>query len=518
MALIWLGGAWLAGIVLAHATARWWPVPVLVGAVLVVFAALYPEYRRRLVLLLLLPAIVAAAAYRTGLARASPAQLPPGTIEAVRGTVVDWPLRGGRDTRATLRLTAARVDGRWNDASGQVRLIAPLYPELWRGDQLELTGYYRPLEELPWRAALERRGQYGEFRAFVPRVVIAAPRDELVGRRFALVTGSKETLLRAVAQPQAGLITGVLLGDTTLLPVRSRLAFSATGTSHIMALSGWNIALVAGALQLLGTRMRRARSLPWLLGSTALIWAYTMLVGGGPTIVRAAIMGTLYLLATATGRRGDPLTALVVAATAMTAVAPSLILDIGFQLSCAATAGMVLLSGRLARAWGRVPPLAREGLAATVAAELFTLPLVMHYFGRASLVTLPANLLVEPLVPLVMLSGTLTVLAGALPLSVAALVGLVAWLPAQLLLVVVERLGALPWASVPVPPFGWGAVAAAYATMAAVAAGVAQREKPRALLAATRPPALWASRRALTGFATSSAVLLWLGLLARWLF
>lgn len=517
MALIWLGSAWLAGLTMGHATGDWWRIPLLGGAALAGFAALYHEHRRRVLPLLLAPLLIAAGAYRADQARPAPARLPPGTIDAVRGVVVDWPVRGGRDTRATLRLSAARADGAWQDAAGQVRLIAPLYPELWRGDQLEPTGYFRAREELPWRAALERRGQAGEFRAFQPRVVVAAPRDDLTGRRVTLVAGSKETLLRSAPQPQAGLIAGILLGDATLLPNELRSAFSNSGTSHIMALSGWNIAIVAGLLHLLGHRLGRARSAPWLLLSTALVWSYTLLVGGGPTIVRAAIMGTLYLLASATGRRGDALTALVVAAVAMTAVAPGVLLDIGFQLSCAATAGIVLLSSRFTSAMRRVPSLLREGIAATVAAELFTLPLVAHYFGRASMVTLPANLLVEPLVPLVMLGGALTVLSSALPVPLAPVLGLLTWLPAQLLLIVVERLGSLPWASATAPPPGWGAVALAYGGLALLVSGGSPRRVTLALRGAYQDRSLTGSGRAVAGFAASGAILLWLTLLARWL-
>ena len=106
-----------------------------------------------------------------------------------------------------------------------------------------------------------------------------------------------------------------------------------------------------------------------------------------------------------------------------------------------------------------MPPLVAEGAAATLAAELFTLPLALHHFGRLSTVGLPANLLVEPLVPLVMLGGVLTALAGVPGGVVGDAVGLAPWLPARLLLAVVEGLGALPWATAGVPVPAWPLVA-----------------------------------------------------------
>lgn len=516
MSLVWLGGAWLAGVALGLGGGAWWRVPTMVGLALVACVALYPEYRRRTLPLLLLPLVVATAAWRADPARPAPARLPAGKIDAVRGVIADWPVRGGRDARATLRLTAARANGAWSEASGQLRVVAPLYPELWRGDHVETAGYLRTSTAPSWRDSLARRGLDGEFQAFSPRVVAGAPRDDLAGQRAASVADGKEALLRALPQPQAGLAIGIVLGDASQLPDRLRDSFNATGTSHVMALSGWNIALVAGMLQLLGRRLGRARGPVWLLCSSAVLWSYTLLVGGGPTLVRAAIMGTLYLLASATGRRGDALTALAFAATIMTAVAPSVLLDIGFELSCAATAGLVLLSGRLARALQWAPPFIAEGIAATVAAEVFTLPLVIHYFGRVSIVSLPANLLIEPLVPPIMVGGAATLLATAIPAPLAPLVGLVTWLPAQLLLVVVERLGSLPGARLSMPPLGWGAVTLVYAFIALALALVPRRHLLVTALAAPRTRSFAAVGSGLLGFCAASCVVLWIGLLARW--
>lgn len=469
MRLVCLGSAWLAGIALGLATTfDWWPVALGSALALAFLALLYPEARRSILATLALLVALALGAWRASLSHPAPADLPAGQITAVRGAVVDWPARGDRTASITVAVDAVRVGERWQGGSARVRAYVPLYPVLWRGDRVELRGYYRAAAALPrasTRDALQRRGLHGEFRAFSLQTIEAAVRGDLAGHWGGLVGGIEALLRRQIPRPEAELVAGILLGDALLLPAALRDAFNATGTAHIMALSGWNIALVAGLCQLLGRRLGWARSPLWLLGSAGVLWLYTLLVGGGPTIVRAALMGTLYLLASATGRRGDALTALVAAALVMTAVAPGTLLDCGFQLSCAATAGLILAAGRVARVLRRLPPGLAEGLAATVVAELFTLPLVLHYYGRLATVTLPANLLVEPLVPLVMAGGALTVVAGLASDFLAALCGLATWLPARLLLLLVERLGALPWATISVPAPSWPVVALLYALL-----------------------------------------------------
>ena len=497
MQLVWLGCAWLAGVALGPGALDWWPVVAVCVAALVALGVLYPEWRRPLAWAAILVAVLTLGAWRAGQARAEEAaDLPVGEIEAVRGVVAGWPERGNRGAWAPVTVEEVRIGGEWRGGTARVRADTPLYPPLWRGDRVELYGYYRPVEEIGlagFRDSLRRRGLPGQFRAFGLGVAAGGSRDGLEARREATVARIEGALRRHMPQPEAALTAGILLGDAGLLPTSAREAFNATGTAHVMALSGWNIAMVAGLCALVGRRLGRERTWYWLAGSAALVWLYTYLVGGGPTIVRAAIMGTLYLLASASGRRGDALVALVVAAVAMTAAAPATLLDLGFQLSCAATAGLVLLAGPLARALaGRgLPPLLAEGLAATVTAELFTLPLSLHYFGRLSTVNLPANLLVEPLVPLVMLGGVLTALAGVPGGVLGDAVGLVAWLPARLLLAVVEGLGSLPWATAGVPVPARPVVVALYAALGlGVSAGV---WRPGALVA------LAAGRRAVVG-------------------
>lgn len=483
MGLIWLGAAWLAGIALGYGRdpRPWWPVALWLGVALVAGAALARRGRAALLWAALALACLALASWRTTLVAPAAAALPEGAIEALRGEVADWPARGDRGDTAIVAVAAVRIDGTWRDAGARVRADLPTAPQVWRGDRVELYGYYRPtgaIDPPGFRDWLARRGLAGQFRAFGARVSEEGERASPGARRFAALHDLEGRLRRHIPGAEGALATGVLLGDDRLLPKGTRDAFDATSTAHTTALSGYNITLIAGLCALIGRALRRARARPWLIGSALAIWAFVAFVGPGPTLLRAAIMGTVYLLAEALGRRGDALAALALAAVAMTAWDPATLLDIGFQLSCAATVGLIVAAPPLAGALGRLrlPRPIALGAATTLAAEIATLPLIVHHFGRVSRVTLPANLLVEPLVPAIMLLAALAGAASYLFGPLADLLGLIAWVPARLMLLVVESLGSLPWATQRLPAPGWPLTLALYALGGA--ATVAARRWP----------------------------------------
>lgn len=472
MRLIWLGGAWLAGIALGlgRDLGPWWGPVGWVGLALLALVLLLPGHWRIILALAVVLSAVALGAWRASLVRYPPADLPPGTLTAIRGRVLNWPTSGDRSDTAVVAVEAVRIGGAWRGGTARMRVELPLAPTIGRDDQIEVYGDYRPAETIAlvgFRASLLRQGLHGQFRGYSSRIVATGARDNLATWRVVKLAALEETIRRHVPGAEGALVTGVLLGDDRLLPSDTRAAFANTSTSHVMALSGWNIALIAGLCALVGRRLRRDRSRLWMLGSALAIWAFVLFVGASPTLVRAAIMGTLYLTAEAVGRRGDALTALVASAITMTAVAPGTLLDIGFQLSCAATVGLILGSGPCAAALGRLrlPGLIAAPAAATIVAEISTLPLILHHFGRSSTVTLPTNLLIEPLIPAVMAGGALTAVVSLLPGPLADLCGLLTWLPARLMLLIVEGLGSLPWATRPLATPGWPVVAGLYATL-----------------------------------------------------
>ena len=202
-------------------------------------------------------------------------------------------------------------------------------------------------------------------------------------------------------------------------------AFQDTGTSHIIAISGFNITIVVGLFMALFGRLlgRRWGTLAAAIG----IVLYTLLVGADAAVVRAAIMGGLALGARQLGRRQHGLNSLALAAAAMALFNPYILWDVGFQLSFAATLGLVWyadpLQCRTIVALSRLlpenvvkritAPLA-EYLLFTIAAQITTLPLIVYHFHQIPLMTLPANLAILPAQPPIMVVGGLSLLLGKL--------------------------------------------------------------------------------------------------------
>ncbi|HEU5253790.1 MAG TPA: ComEC/Rec2 family competence protein [Solirubrobacterales bacterium] len=208
---------------------------------------------------------------------------------------------------------------------------------------------------------------------------------------------------RGMPPREAALARGFVLGEDEGVDEGTKEDFRRAGLSHLMAVSGQNVTLLALlAMPLLGAfGIPLRQRLLWVL---ALIAVYVPVAGAGPSIQRAGVMGALGVLATLAGRRSSRLYALGLAALVTLAVDPGTAADVGWQLSFAAVLGILALAAPLRRAiLGRVgsgpwQQALAEGLAATIAATLATAPLIAFHFEVVSTTTLVANVLALPAV------------------------------------------------------------------------------------------------------------------------
>ena len=199
-------------------------------------------------------------------------------------------------------------------------------------------------------------------------------------------------------EPEAGLAAGILIGLRERVDRSLAADFATAGASHVVAISGWNIAIVAGLVGAV-MRGRPRRVVAIVVGGTIL--AYVLAAGASPSVVRAAVMAGVVLLARESGRAGRAPAALALAAFAMLVAEPAMIGDAGFRLSVVATAGLLAWGTPLGRwigglAGGRIPGWLAEGLGISLAAQAATLPDVLVTFGRLSLVAPAVNLAVVP--------------------------------------------------------------------------------------------------------------------------
>jgi competence protein ComEC len=258
------------------------------------------------------------------------------------------------------------------------------------------------------------------------------------------------------------LLTGILLGNDNGIPPELAEDFRTTGMTHIIAISGFNIAILIAILVSIAEKfMSRRSAVIFAVGGITL---YTVLVGADASVVRAAIMGGIYLIANRwLGRPNFAYASLFLSGFLMTLFDPFTLWDVGFQLSFTATLGLMLYGtpfthwtrAKLLR-WldegfvNRIMGVLSEAVLITLAAQVLTLPLMIAYFGQLSLISLLANAFILPAQPGVMLWGGLATLVGMLVPAMGQALAWVAWLFLSYTIWLVRLLARVPGATVPV--------------------------------------------------------------------
>ncbi len=245
----------------------------------------------------------------------------------------------------------------------------------------------------------------------------------LVQSRAAFVQG----LARAIPDREAQLGAGMLLGVTDGVDKQTIQNFRTDGLTHVVAVSGSNLSLILTALSLFGLTLISRR---WRVVVTVCVAAgFTIFTGGEPSMIRAAVMAFLAALVMACARRAAGTSTLCAAALLMIVWDPTLLWgSIGFQLSAAATFGLVAFSEPITATLQRWRIPGSVLLGATLGATLTTMPIILLTFQQVSLVGPLANLLVVPLVPFIMVSVAVTGIAVLLVPVFGVVVGVAAWL------------------------------------------------------------------------------------------
>ncbi|MBN1640531.1 MAG: ComEC/Rec2 family competence protein [Anaerolineae bacterium] len=437
-----------------------------------------------------------------------------------------------RDTYANLRLEAERLslgEGVPVRVEGAVLVRVPRYPTYAYGDRLRVQGLLRTPPDLAgfsYRDYLAHRGVYSLLSGTQVVVLAHGQGSPLYAALLAVKGRAQHTVAQILPEPAAALLSGILLGVDTGLPRDLVADFDATGTAHIIAISGFNFAIVGGLLTRISVRVVGRRYAAWF--STAAIALYAVFVGGSGAVMRAAVMSCIAVWGEHLGRQNSSANALFATALLMTAWNPHLLWDLGFVLSFAATLGLVTLADPLGRRFeaalalflpGRwAAPVARilnEPVVLTTCAQLTTLPIVVYHFGTLSLVTMLSNALVLPAQQQVMLWGGLATVAGMAWLPMGRLLGWAAWLFLAWTIWVVEWTAQLPHAAVTVSDVHAAHVWAWYGLLGGgvwwMGASVARRH---AVWARTKAAlrVVW-QRAALLGAMGVAAALVWLAAL-----
>ncbi|MHB9058399.1 MAG: DNA internalization-related competence protein ComEC/Rec2 [Bacillota bacterium] len=373
------------------------------------------------------------------------------------GRVVGEPEESGRDLRYLVRVawTETAAGRLRSDGLALVREKAgdrpPAFGQevLIEGDLTVPRGPGNP-GEFDYRAYLERRGVAALLEAYHREETARPVGPSLTGLALALRRRLGAAVRVNLPPTEAALLEGVVFGGSRGLPPEVEKAFRDAGVFHVLAVSGSNVAFVAGAVLWLARRLR-ARPQTAALWAIGAVWFYALMTGAGASVVRASVMATVVLFGRVIGRPADAANSLAVAGLIILGRSPLAIHEAGFQLSFGATAGLLMFA--------RGPD--RFGLRTTGSAQMALMPLTLGSFGQAPCTALISNVVVIPVAGVLVLAGVsasaaASLLAAAAPAG--AVVGGLIFLPCRLglwlMLRTVSLASSLPWAYVngPAPP------------------------------------------------------------------
>ncbi|MEK7572075.1 MAG: ComEC/Rec2 family competence protein [Patescibacteria group bacterium] len=304
-----------------------------------------------------------------------------------------------------------------------IRIVAPVLPVFSYGDRLSIQG------------KLQKSEYAGRvfWSLYYPQITLLGKDDRPFMQAAVAIKGKAQNLFQSTLPPiPASLLAGMLFGGRHGMPESFMADLQATGVLHVIAASGANVSFVAGALLgILGRCLRRQYALILGLGGIAF---YAFLAGFEPSIVRAAIMGSVAFGAALLGRQNDSIVALLFTGYVMLFHDPQVFFDLGFQLSFMATLGIIIMkpvldcvilvrkshpgsdSGQVRSSLARMTFLKslREDMSTTLAAQITTTPLLLGTFGQVSLWSVIANVVILWTIPIVMVFGAVGLVVGIL--------------------------------------------------------------------------------------------------------
>ncbi|MGD0855969.1 MAG: DNA internalization-related competence protein ComEC/Rec2 [Dehalococcoidia bacterium] len=384
-------------------------------------------------------------------------------IVRVEGSISNPPETQKTSVEFRLSANSITVDNLTYGVSGDVLVHAPFYKQLHYGDRIRLTGKLEnppQFNEFDYRNYLSNQGIYSIIN--YPRLEILetdnwfSPLSWIYDLRSRLT----DSLSACLPEPQGSLAQAILLGIRSSLPPSLVQAFYATGTTHLIAISGMNLTIILGMMLPLTIRLFGRRNQVYIWLSLLFIWLYTILTGLPPTVVRATIMGSVFLIAELLGRQRNAVAAMSFAGAVMVAIEPRVLWDTSFQLSFLSMLGLVLISPYLIRMLNygtrsdsrsymqSIKSVIVTTFAATAAAIIATFPITTLNFRTFSLVGAPATFFAMPSFPAIMVTSMLTAFAGVIWQPAGIFFGWIAWLFLSYFELIVKLFSAIPIAYV----------------------------------------------------------------------
>lgn len=372
-----------------------------------------------------------------------PARLAPQRVTVV-GTLHTDPEAGAFGWHATLDITRTEWPGGAATLRASVWLNASDERPLWvRGDMIRAEGVIRRPDDPGFVDALTHNGMVVELNANAVERLGPSPSPFVrASQVFRSLVG--RSITRLFPAKEAGLLLGLALGDASRLDAGMMRDFQASGLGHLLVVSGENVAMVLAPILGLAALLHLTRWPRFGLGVGTVVF-FVVMTGAEPSVMRAGVMATIALAGVLIGRPRATGSVLAAAVFVLLVMDPWLVWSIGFQLSVAATAGMVALASPIGERLRRYIP-APVALAAgtTIAAQLGVAPLLLFHFHEVPGVTIVANLLAFPAVSPALLLGLVSAAIGLVSVMVGDAVAALALIPLRYLEWVADRLAKAP--------------------------------------------------------------------------
>lgn len=291
-----------------------------------------------------------------------------------------------------------------------IKIKTPRFPEYHWGDRLVVTGEVKVVQRN--RFYREYWLEWPETQLAFPNslITLISPISPITPKILSFKSRFVSTFRQSLPEPHASLLAGIVLGEKLALPTAFWRALKKTGTLHIVVASGSNITFLAGFLMGI-LPLLFSRKLAYAVTS-ALIWFYVVLAGAEAPIFRAGVMGTIAYFGMSLGKTKEAVKGLLVAAIVLLLIRPLSFFDLGFQLSFAATLGIILFSSLDWKVIKKLPKGLGEALRTTISAQIFTAPIIILAFGTFPLLSPLVNILVYWTIPPIMGLGALAGLLG----------------------------------------------------------------------------------------------------------
>jgi competence protein ComEC len=343
---------------------------------------------------------------------------------------------------------------KWTDCDGIIRTTLRKYPSIHTGEIVGIKGkIMEPVDlegDFSYSEYLKKKKIY--YVMYYPEILSTGEYDinHFLRALYSIRDRTVEKMNRYLPEPHSSLLSGVLLGVKNAMPEGFSDDLRRTGTTHIIAASGYNVAIISSIL--LSSMKFLSRRLRIVVG-IVFVWIFVIISGASIPVVRAAIMITISLIALLLGRYSNPVQSLVLSAAIMFLMDSFIFEDISFQLSFLSTAGLIFIVPIGKKYLSFIPKYLEESVIVTISAILSTFPITTMNFHSFSIISPISNLLVLPTVELIMLLGSVFLVIPEFLTPLLWVFSIVLWVPLDYFIKVVSYLSRLPFSSIEVHNF-----------------------------------------------------------------